>query len=63
MHQLINKKKIYIYIFFFIFLTTINNNNLKDFFKKFFLINEVNVYSNNVDINKKINSANDFNSS
>ena len=55
MHQLINKKKIYIYIFLFIFLTTINNNNLKAFFKKFFLIEEVNIYSNNIDINKKIN--------
>ena len=54
MHLSKSKKKIYFYIILFFLLTTIINLNLVNIFKKNFLINSIQINSNNNEINPKI---------
>ena len=50
MHQLKNKHKIYFYFVVFILSSTIINLNIKNFVKKYFVINEINIEIKTLDI-------------
>ena len=43
MHQLINKKKIYLYFLIFIFLTTAINTNYSTSFSKYFNVKSIDI--------------------
>ena len=49
-----SKIKIYFYIFSFLILTSIINNNYLKVFSNYFLVKNINVKTNNIDIEKKI---------
>ena len=49
-----SKIKIYFYIFSFLILTSIINNNYLKVFSNYFLVKNINVETNNTDIEKKI---------
>ncbi len=54
MLQQTSKIKIYFYIFSFLILTSIINNNYLKVFSNYFLVKNINVETNNIDIEKKI---------
>ena len=54
MHLLRSKNKIYFYIILFFLLTSIINITIINNFKKNFLINSIQINSNNIEINQKI---------
>ena len=54
MLQKTSKIKIYFYIFSFLILTSIINNNYLKVFSNYFLVKNINVETNNIDIEKKI---------
>lgn len=54
MHQLINKKKIYIYFIFFLILSSTNNYNFSNFISKKFKINKIYVSGLNNEENNRI---------
>ena len=57
MHQQINKKKIYFYIFTFLLLSTLFNQKFILFFKNNFLLKNILVETDNLEIKKKIKSS------
>ena len=56
MLQSINKYKIYFYIISFFFISTIINQNFLNTFDKFFLINNIQINTNFLEINKKVSN-------
>ena len=54
MHQLINKNKIYFYIFSLIILSSILNIKLMEFLTQQFLIKEINIINDNLEIKRNI---------
>ena len=53
MPQLINKNKIYFYVFCFILLTTITNQKFILYIKNFFLINNIVIKIDKLNINEE----------
>ena len=60
MHLLINKRKIYFYIFSLFILTTITNKNLINFFREWFLINQIEIKVPSSEIKKKIQVSTNY---
>ena len=60
MHQLINKRKIYFYLFSLFILTTITNKNLINFFREWFLINQIEIKVPSSEIKKKIQVSTNY---
>ena len=60
MHLLINKRKIYFYIFSLFILTTITNKNLINFFREWFLINQIEIKVPSSEIKKKIQASTNY---
>ncbi len=56
MLQQINKHRLYFYLFLFLFLSTITNTNLKNLIGNYFLIKNINIKTDNLEIKKKIYS-------
>ena len=56
MLQQINKHRLYFYLFLFLLLSTITNTNLKYLIGNYFLIKNINIKTDNLEIKKKIYS-------
>ena len=56
MLQQINKHKLYFYLSSFLLLSTITNTNLKNLIGNYFMIKNINIKNDNLEIKKKIYS-------